>query len=90
VSSHRLQIDSGRWTWPLRTKIDERKYAICNILEDEFHFILECSLNTDLRKIYIHKRYWKHPNMIKYVELLTIENVKIVRKLTWNLCIESF
>ena len=43
VSSHRLQIEAGRWSRPIRTPIiDEHKCIVCNYLEDEYHFILEC------------------------------------------------
>jgi murein endopeptidase len=29
---------------------------------------------TELMKQFIHKKYWKHPNMVKFIELLTNEN----------------
>ena len=74
VSSHRLQIEAGRWSRPTRTPVNERKCLICNVLEDEYHFILECSMYTELRKQFIHKKYWKHPNMVKFIELLNNEN----------------
>ena len=49
-SSHRLEIEVGRWARPNRIPIDERKCLTCNKLEDEFHFLLECSLYNDLIK----------------------------------------
>ena len=36
-----------------RIPIDERKCLTCNKLEDEFHFLLECSVYNDLRNQYI-------------------------------------
>ena len=36
TSSHRLAIETGRWTTPRF----ERKCQLCNTLEDEFHFML--------------------------------------------------
>ena len=46
TSSHRLEIKVGRWARPNRIPIDERKCITGNKLEDEFHFLLECSLYT--------------------------------------------
>ena len=51
VSAHRLEIETGRWTKPNRTPLDDRICLICGVLEDEFHFMLECSIYKDLRKI---------------------------------------
>ena len=44
------------------------------MLEDEYHFILECPLYVDLRKTYIVKFYWRRPNVPNFVELLNSEN----------------
>ena len=43
-------------------------------LEDEFHFLLECTLYKDLRKKYVKKYYWKSTNMPTVIELITSEN----------------
>ncbi|KAH3802567.1 hypothetical protein DPMN_156245 [Dreissena polymorpha] len=50
VSSHRLEIESGRWHKPESIPVQERKCQHCNVLEDEFHFLFECSLYNDIRK----------------------------------------
>ena len=49
MSSHRLHTETGRWTKPLSTPIYDRKCSVCNILEDEYHFILECQKFYDLK-----------------------------------------
>ena len=49
MSSHRLAIESARWARPNSTPINERKCGHCNILEDEFHFVIECKLFIELR-----------------------------------------
>ena len=69
VSSHRLQIEAGRWHKPYKIPLENRKCQLCNILEDEFHFILECSLYNDLRALYINRYYWVRPNIPKFTEL---------------------
>ena len=53
TSSHRLEIEGGRWARPNRIPIDEKKCRACNKLEDGFHFLLECSFYKDLKKQYI-------------------------------------
>ena len=41
ISAHRLQIERGRYTRP-RTRVEDRLCAVCNKIEDEFHFMFEC------------------------------------------------
>ena len=55
MSSHRLECEAGRWARPVRVAYDERKCRVCNILEDEFYFIFDCPVYSDLRKLYIDK-----------------------------------
>ena len=81
VSLHRLEIETGRWTKPNKTPVDARECKMCNVLEDEYHFILECVLYSDIRKAYINKYYWTRPNMLKLIELFTNENTKCLKKL---------
>ena len=49
MSSHRLEVESGRWVKPNAVPFDERKCVVCQKLEDEYHFVLECSLTPVLR-----------------------------------------
>ena len=82
VSSHRLEIEAGCWTKPKKTPLDNRKCIICNVLEDEYHFVLECSLYLNLRTQYINKYSWKRPSMVKFKELVSTENVHVLKKLS--------
>ena len=50
VSSHRLVVESGRWVKPIRIPFHERKYSNCSIIEDEYHFVIDCPFNMDLRQ----------------------------------------
>ena len=59
VSSHRLEVEVRRWSRPNRIPIDERKCSVCDKLEDEYHFLHECQLFTDLRIKYL-KRYLRN------------------------------
>ena len=60
VYSHRLAIETGRWYKPQSISINERKCLYCNFLEDEYHFILECPLYTEIRSKYIKKYIGKN------------------------------
>lgn len=82
VSSHRLAVESGRWRKPVRVPVEERICPFCNVLEDEYHFVLECIMLKDLRVMYIKKYYWNHPSNFKFVALMTTENVSDIRNLS--------
>ena len=69
---HHTEIEAGRWHKPNRIPVEERTYVNCNSLEDEFHFLLECSLYQDLRQIKSY--FWTRPNVPKFVELLQSDN----------------
>ena len=78
VSSHSLRVETGRWTRPV-TPRNERKCTNCNKIEDECHFLLECSRYSQIRKKFIPKYYWKRPSMSKAIELIQDNNKKTVR-----------
>ncbi|MCG8046233.1 MAG: reverse transcriptase family protein, partial [Candidatus Thiodiazotropha endolucinida] len=82
LSSHRLEVEVGRWVKPNKVPYENRKCKVCGILEDEFHFLLECPLYTDLRRLYINRYFWNRPNMPKFIELLTAENTNLLKKLS--------
>ena len=82
MSSHRLEIESGRWTRPNSTPLDDRKCNLCNILEDEFHFVLECTMFVELRKKYISRYYWNRPSMHKFISLINNDNETCIRNLS--------
>jgi len=72
VSSHRLQIQSGRWARPNAIPIHGRKCLECNVVGDEYHVVLECNIYTDLRTQYVPNYYRCRPNMYKFVKNPTI------------------
>ena len=77
------------WHRPHSIPLDEQKYRVCNIIEDEFHFILECTLFQNIRKKYIKRYFWLRPNIPKFIELMTSENKQIIRNLA-SYVFESF
>ena len=54
---------------------------MCNMLEDEFHFVLECTLYDVLRRSLIPKKYWFRPNMVKLINLLNTNSQTDTRNL---------
>ncbi len=78
MSSHRLNIETGRWN---RTPMEQILCNNCYRLEDKFRFLYECKLYDSVRGNYI-KQYYRHrPNMFKTVELITNDNCEILRNL---------
>ena len=49
IASHRLELETGRWSRHNAISFEERKCKICNQLEDEFHFLFECPIYSNLR-----------------------------------------
>ena len=81
MSSHRLEVEKGRWVRQNRVPIHERKCIFCNILENEYHFVIQCAAYSELREKCISKYFWKRPNMFKFVELINSSNINYIRKL---------
>ena len=72
-------IETGRWHKPHPIPLVNRLCITCGKLDDEYHFILECTRHSDLRVRYIPGYYITRPSMSKYVQLLT--NPKCLGKL---------
>ena len=73
VSSHRLEIEKGRWKTP-PVPYNNRLFNICQSLDDEFHFLFKCQLLQDLQVKYIKRYYYTRPSMNKLLPLLSNEN----------------
>ena len=80
LSSHNLNIESGRYKNELRSK---RICTLCNLrdVEDEFHFILKCPKYQEIRNLYIKKYYFRRPSAFKLIQLLSVQNLKELRNL---------
>ena len=55
-------------------------YRNHNIIGDEFHFILECTVLNELRFKFLPKRYHKYPNAIKFSNLLNSKLCKYIEE----------
>ena len=81
VSAHKLEIEAGRWHKPVAIPRNDRKCIVCNVLEDEFHFVLECNLYKELREQYLKKYFYYRPSMLKFIELFKSNNAIVNRNL---------
>jgi len=82
TSSHHLAIETGRWHKPISIPYSDRKCIVCDTLDDEYHFVIECKLLNDKRKLYIVNYCWERPYMFKCIALMTSENETVVQKLS--------
>jgi hypothetical protein len=51
-----------------------------NDIEDEYHFILECSKYVEIRRKYIKPYYCINPSAFKLTQLLSVQNIKELNK----------
>ena len=79
-SSHSLGVETGRWTSPT-TPLQDRKCRICNKIDDEYHFLLECKSYEHFRKKLIPSYFWKRPSMFKCKQLFTSDHAKTIKNL---------
>ena len=80
ISAHSLNIETGRY---YNVDRENRLCTMCNnnIVEDEYHVVLECNRYSDVRKLYIKKYYWQYPSTFKLIQLLSVHNVKELNNL---------
>ena len=78
VSSHGLRIESGRWDTTVTPR--ERRFCVSckNVVEDEFHFVLQCPLYSDIREKYIKTYYRTKVSMFKLVGLFNLSNKRTI------------
>ena len=75
LSSHKLCIETGRYTGVNR---NDRICQKCNlgVIEDEFHFILQCPFYANVRRQYLKPYYFRRPSAFKLVQLLCPQSTK--------------
>ena len=54
----------------MRNPVDERKCKHCNVVENKFHFLFECSLHNDFRIQNLDSYFYENPNQFKLKKLL--------------------
>ena len=78
--NHRLPIIAGRWS---NKPYQERLCEHCDMLGDEYHFILCCTEGSlpELRRKYIKKYYYLKPSMDKFIQLFSNTSKKVLQNL---------
>ena len=76
TSSHTLEIERGRHNRP-KKPIEARLCSMCNLVEDEQHFVCACLVNREIRAYMYHKISGIYSNFIhlndedKFIFLMT-------------------
>ena len=86
ISSHPLKIEAGRYNKPKPIPREERICTLCNVLDDEPHFLISCKkydskraeMLTKLKKGIIVKYFENKNEKDKYIYLLTNKNPSII------------
>lgn len=77
--NHRLPVEVGRWR---SIPSQERLCTYCtDDIGDEFHFVLVCKHFQEYRSKYIHSYYYRHPNILKFEQLMSTTKPKKLKKL---------
>ena len=77
VSAHRLEVETGIWHKPRAIPYLHRKCIACNKLEDVFHFMLECSLNKEIRKRFLKNTFRNIQIYQKLFSFFTSDNKEL-------------
>lgn len=76
--NHNLLVVTDRW----RGRPYEARLCLeCDVLDDEYHCVIECRKFTDLRRRYINKYFLRRPSMYKFIKLVTSNNVRTLVRL---------
>ncbi len=79
TANHRLPIETGRFS---NIEYKNRTCQECREdIGDEYHYLMKCPVFDIERKKYLTAHYRKHPNMIKYIQLMTCDNVSVLNKI---------
>ena len=52
-----------------------------NVIEDEYHFILQCEKYIDVRRTYLRNIIGKCRHVTKLIQLLSVRNIKELNNL---------
>ena len=72
VSDHNLEVEMGRYKNVPR---DQRLCKLCNKIDDEYHFLLYCKLNSTLRDCLFLKINNLNPDFTNYQPLLKLKQL---------------
>ena len=80
LSSHVFMIERARWTIQ-KPDVSERKCTLCNVVEDEYHCLLECPKFVNERRGCVPDQLRKKPSMLQFLKFLNCIEETEQRKL---------
>ena len=80
LSSHLFNIERGRWGKPKIDAID-RKCNLCNVIEDEYHCLIECPRFTIVRRNCLPANLKNKPSMFDFVNFMKCLDENMYNKL---------
>ena len=60
-------IERGRWE---KLDVTERKCRLCDVVEDEYHCLVECPLFAEQRRNCLTKRLRVKPSMFDFINFM--------------------
>ena len=88
ASCHNLMIEKGRH---YNILLEDRQCVYYETyIEYEFHFVMKCPLYTDIRHKFIDDTYVVSTSYMKFCDLMTSTNEKVLRNLAMYLFIIHF
>ena len=80
LSSHIFSIERGRWG---RNKVPlmERKCILCDVLEDEYHYLVECPMFKECRKACLPEQLRQNASMYEFIKFVKSEKLEDCRML---------
>ena len=80
LSSHVFMIERGRWN-VRKLEVKERVCSVCNVVESEYHVLIECPRFTNERQGCLPENLVKYQNMFNFYNLLCSSDEQIHIKL---------
>lgn len=80
LSSHLFNVERGRWG-SRKCNVNERKCRLCDVVEDEYHCIIECPMYVKERRGCMPACLRNGPSMMKFIVFLKSEK--------WTDCIHA-
>ena len=80
LSSHMFLIERGRWG-KKRIDIEMRKCTVCNVLEDEFHVLIECPKYKNQRRNCLPDNLKVKPSMFAFINYIKSEDMVVQKQL---------
>ena len=80
LSSHMFLIERGRWG-KKRIDIEMRKCTVCNVLEDEFHVLIECPKYKNQRRNCLPDNLKVKPSMFSFINYIKSEDMVVQKQL---------